>query len=307
MSPSSRTASQSSILLFVLLPLLALAAPPLPAGEAVVIAEVAKLLPSGEDENDWFGRQLSLDGDRLAIGASHDDDQGERSGSAYIFERSIDGNWSQVAKIIPLDGQSFDAFGEAVSLDGDQLAVGAIFADDNETSSGSAYVFERDGDGQWLQAAQIRPSDPDPTIYDRFGMSVALDGDRLVVSAVPYLGLALGSAYVFERDAAGNWSEVSKIVASDAELGDNFGDSISLDGDRLAVGAPLDNDFGQGSGSAYAFERSKDGSWSEVSKILPLEGDLLENFGRSVALDGDHRRSTRGRRIGLRLRTERGR
>jgi len=125
-------------------------------------------------------------------------DNGARPGSAYIFERAPDGNWQQVAKILPLDGAAGDTFGESVSLNGDRLAVGAFRTDDNKPRSGSAYVFDRDAGGNWVQVTKILPLDGDRA--DEFGGSVALDGDRVLVGAERdnANGPDSGSAYIFE-------------------------------------------------------------------------------------------------------------
>ena len=63
-------------------------------------------------------------------------------------------------------------------------------------------------------------------------------------------GIDSGSAYVFERDADGRWNQVSKLLVLDGQEEDRFGYSVSLSGDRLAVGAYRDDDNGIDSGSA---------------------------------------------------------
>jgi hypothetical protein len=102
-----------------------------------------KLLASDGTAGDDFGISLSLSGDTALIGADFDSDNGTKSGSAYIFERDADG-WGQVKKLLPSDGAAEDNFGVSVSLSGDTALVGAYLDDDNGSSSGSVYVFERD-------------------------------------------------------------------------------------------------------------------------------------------------------------------
>jgi len=270
-----------------LLTLLTLTAPPLPAGEVRVIAEIAKVLASDGAADDEFGREVSLDGDRLAIGTWRDNDNGEDAGSAYIFERAANGRWVQVTKILPLDGQPLDQFGTSVSLDGDRLAVGAFGDNDNGALSGSTYIFDRDVNGNWSQVAKLLALDG--AAGDLFGDSVSLDGDRVLVSAPldDDNGDESGSGYIFERDAGGEWAQVTKIRALDGERLDGFGESASLDQGRLAIGATGDDDNGSGSGSAYLFERIADGSWLQVAKLLPLDGAPLDRFGESVSLGAD--------------------
>jgi len=103
--------------------------------------EQDKLLASDEAGDDYFGRSVSIDGDYAIVGARLDDDNGEHSGSAYVFTRSGT-DWTEQAKLLPSDGAYWDDFGYSVSIDGDYAIIGA-YADDNDNgaSSGSAYVI----------------------------------------------------------------------------------------------------------------------------------------------------------------------
>ncbi len=73
--------------------------------------------------------------------------------------------------------------------------------------------------------------------FDRFGISVAVSGDTAVVGAwLADAGVSTaGAAYVFQRDegGAGNWGEVKKLTASDAQGGDNFGGSVAVSDDSV--------------------------------------------------------------------------
>ncbi len=116
-------------------------------------------------------------GDTVVIGALNDDDQGIRSGSAYVFVRS-GGSWSQQAKLLPSDGAANDYFGEVVALDGNTAVIGAT---EYATSSpGSAYVFTRTGD-TWSQ--QVKLTAADGAAFDYFGGSVAVRGGTVVIGA----------------------------------------------------------------------------------------------------------------------------
>ena len=106
--------------------------------------EIQKLLASDNPEYDRFGYSVSLDGDTALIGAPYDDDNGELSGSAYVFTR-IGTTWTQQAKLLSSDNPEYDRFGFSVSLDGDTALIGAPYDVDNGDLSGSAYIFTRDG------------------------------------------------------------------------------------------------------------------------------------------------------------------
>ena len=213
---------------------------------------------------------MSLDGDTVVIGAFMDDDDGTDSGSAYVFTRDTAGDlasgWTQVAKLTAgTDGAEGDEFGRSVSIDGDTVVIGARNDDDDGTDSGSAYVFTRDTAGDlassWTQVAKLTAG-TDGAAGDRFGISVSIDSDTVVIGA--FLddddGTDSGSAYVFTRDTAGDlasgWTQVAKLTAgTDGAAGDNLGWSVSIDGDTIAITAYFDDDKGIDSGSAYVFSK----------------------------------------------------
>jgi len=245
--------------------------------------QAAKLTADDGAYLDEFGRSVSLDGDRALIGVYLDDDNGSLSGSAYLFERT-EGSWTQTAKLLATDGAAGDAFGIAVSLDGDRALIGARLDEGNGFNSGSAYLFEHTG-GSWTQTAKLTPDDG--ATKDWFGRSVSLDGDRALVGALldDDNGSNSGSAYLFAFDGS-NWTQVAKLTADDGASLDRFGYSVSLDGDRALIGARLDDDNGSASGSAYLFEHTG-GSWTQTAKLTPDDGAMDDLFGRSVSLDGD--------------------
>ena len=187
----------------------------------------------------------------------------------------------EVAKLIASDGAGGDRFGHVVAVDGDTALIGAYGDDDNGSSSGSVYVFTRSG-GVWTEQAKLTASDGAPS--DIFGYSLALFGDTALIGAPvdDENGIGSGSAYVFTR-SAGLWTEQAKLTASDGAAQDTFGYSLALDGDTALIGAWGDDQYG---GSAYVFVRSA-GVWTEQVKLTASDGASSDQFGRSVALDGD--------------------
>ena len=228
--------------------------------------QVAKLTADDAAANDNFGG-VSIDGDTVVIGANGDDDKGSNSGSAYVFTRDTAGNlssgWTQVVKLTASDGEAddfFGGFGASVSIDGDTVVIGALGDDDKGSNSGSAYVFTRDTAGVlssgWTQVVKLNASDG--AASDSFGGSVSINGDAIVIGARADPGS--GSAYVFTRDVAGdlasNWTQVAKLTADDESLHDQFGCSVSIDGDTIAIGSRFDENIGAiNSGSAYVFSK----------------------------------------------------
>lgn len=210
----------------------------------------AKLTASdGGDEND-FGQSVSLSpsGDILAIGAPKDDDNGARSGSAYIFTGS-GSSWIQQTKLTAADGATFDEFGYHVSIWGDVLAVGAP----KGAGSGSVYIFTGSG-SSWIEQANLTASDG--ADGDHFGLAVFLSrsddiGDILAIGDPKHNDK--GSVYIFTTSNS-TWTQQAKLTASDGAALDNFGHSVSISGSNITVGAYSDDDNGEESGSAYVFE-----------------------------------------------------
>jgi len=191
---------------------------------ALTLYEVAKLLASDGAAVDQFGVSVSVSGDMAAVGVPFDDDNGGDSGSAYLYVRS-GGVWSEQAKLLPSDGAAFDEFGASVSVNGDTAVVGATRDDDNGNDSGSAYVFDLTGaTGVVNEDAKLLPSDG--AAFDEFGASVSVNGDTVVVGAPNHSdkGLTSGSAYVFDlTGATGVVNEDAKLLPSDvANDGDRF-------------------------------------------------------------------------------------
>ena len=245
-----------------------------------------KLTMSDPDGYDQFGKSVSLaNGQQAIVGAWTHSHGVFESGSAYVFERQADGSWVEAAELRASDGAEEDVFGFSVSMQQDRVLVGARDDDDNGERSGSAYVFERQRDGSWLEVAKLIASDG--AAGDNFGYSASLSVDRALVGAwTDDEPSQSGSAYVFERQRDGSWLEVAKLIASDGAENDLFGESVSLSGEYAIVGAPLDDDDGLSSGSAYMFERQEDGSWLEVAKLTASDGAFGDFFGDAVSLSG---------------------
>jgi hypothetical protein len=143
-----------------------------------------------------------------------------------------------------------------------------------------------EGDG-WIQTQQVTESDPafDP----EFGYAVALHGDTAMIGAQQAKigdNDAQGAVYVYERSGDGTWTRTQKLVASDGQAFDTFGHSIVFDGTTALIGAygeVINDNFSQG--AAYVFTLV-DGSWVESQKLLASDGQMFDNFGYSLGLDG---------------------
>ena len=242
-----------------------------------------KLFAFDGANSDLFGSSVSVDGDTVVVGATGDNDLGVTSGSAYVYSRT-GATWSLDQKLTAFDGATKDYFGESVSVSGDTVVVGAHQDDNNELNSGSAYVYSRTG-ATWSLDQKLTAFDG--AADDYFGKSVSVSGNTVVVGAYQDddNGSNTGSTYVYTR-TENIWSLEQKLSAFDGGSFDLFGESVSVSGDTLVVGAHWDDDKGSKSGSAYAYTRSGT-TWSLEEKLTAFDGAKDDYFGASVSVSGD--------------------
>ncbi len=298
-------------------------------------AQAAYLKASNPDAGDGFGSVVDADSGRVIVGAELEDGGASGvdgdgtsnalggAGAAYLFGRNGAGTWVQQAYLKASDPDAGDRFGAAVAISGDLAAVGAPLedsaatgvdgddGDDSRAAAGAVYLFRRDADGDWSPLAYLKASNTDAG--DRFGAAVAVDGDLVAVgapgedSAATGVGGdqaddsldAPGAVYVFERGASGGWTQIAYLKASNTGSQDNFGSSVALRGNTLAVGAPGENSAATGvdgeqldesalnAGALYVFERAATGGWSQIAYLKASNSDPGDAFGTAVALDGD--------------------
>jgi hypothetical protein len=246
-----------------------------------------KLTAGDAAADDYFGLSVSVSGDVLAVGAYGNDDDGSNSGSAYVY-RYNGSSWLEEQKLIADDAYAYDNFGSSVSVSGGVMVVGAEWDDDAGSGSGSAYVYRYDVDGHsWGQERKLTANDA--AAYDNFGHSVSISGDVTVVGVYgdDDAGSSSGSVYVYRYNGS-SWLEEQKLMAGDAAADDQFGSSVSVNGDVLVVGAHGNDDGGSESGSAYVF-RYNGSSWVEEQKLTAADAAADDQFGLSVSTSGDFR------------------
>ena len=249
-------------------------------------SQQAYIKASNTGATDFFGYygSVALSGDTLAVGAyaeasaaigiNGDEtlNNAGNAGAVYVFTRDAASTWSQQAYIKASNTGAGDAFGQSVALSGDTLAVGAHFEDSNAVSvngddtnnlapsSGAAYVFTRDAAGTWSQDAYVKGSNT--ATSDQFGMRVALSDDVLAVFALGEDGAdtginvtqtnnsasSSGAVYVFLRDGAGTWGQDFYVKASNTDSNDEFGWSLAISADTLAVGSQFEDSVTTGIG-----------------------------------------------------------
>lgn len=294
---------------------------------------------------DTFGKAVAISGDTVAVGAPGEDSSttGVNSaaddvfgyvstGAVYVFVRS-NGVWTQQAYVkASTIGTTHreDYFGSSVGLSGDTLIVGAPFEDSDSLGvnstptdppvpqsrqSGAAYVFTRSGT-TWSQQAYLKPAAVGGTqADDRFGFSVAVDGDVAVVgapqedssstginSAANESASNAGAAYVFSR-SGGVWTQQAYLkpaVVGTTQAGDGFGFSVAASGETVIVGAVGEdssttginssaNESAAEAGATYVFTRSG-GVWSQQAYLKPAAVGTTQagdSFGSAVSMSGN--------------------
>lgn len=259
--------------------------------------QLQKVTSSTAAPGDEFGAHVAISGDFAAVGVPLDENSGaDNSGSVVLFQRQDDDTWVEIQRVtaqhdvagtVQDDFEFGDWFGGSVAIQGNLLVVGAVNADTdiNTRNEGAVYIYERNpAAGEWEFRDKLLQDETDVNIAGFFGSSVAIEGETIVVGALGREvggNVQAGATYVFERTGAFSWTETAKVTASDPGNGFRFGESVSIDGDRVVVGAPQN-----GAGGVYVFEKSG-GVWAETIKLVSSDGNPGDRYGISVDVEGD--------------------
>lgn len=235
----------------------------------------AKLIAGDGNSNDNFGISISLSGNTALIGAS-------RPGVVYVYSRDNNGNWTQQEKLMPNNTQNGEGFGKSISISGDTALIGAYSSSGNQPNSGAAYIFNLDVNGSWKQQAKLIASDG--VSNDGFGYSVSLFGETAIIGASSAQGNRInsGAAYIYTRNTAESWQELSKLYPIDGESYDDFGADVSLFGNLALVSAPQDE-----MGTTYVYSNDVNGNWSLQGKLRAYKNKWKNHFGSSVAISNN--------------------
>jgi FG-GAP repeat protein/glucodextranase-like protein len=226
--------------------------------EGTTWTQQAKLTANDAVAYDYFGHSVSISSDYIIVGAYGNDDGGESSGAAYIFNRD-----GEQTKITAGDAQANDYFGWSVDISGNHAIVGAYGDDDAGVDAGAAYVFSTSS--PWTEKAKLIDSDGGAGAL--FGWSVAVDiiiseqqdaQDRvyIAVGAPGYYTeeSQSGAIYTFSSFDGVIYNLYGKVIISDmVENYEYFGRSVDTSYGTIVVGAPRSDIAGQDSGSASIF------------------------------------------------------
>jgi len=246
------------------------------------VIETQRLISDDIAAEDYFGSAVAVSGDYAIIGACYDDENGENSGSAYIFHNNGE-TWEQYQKITASDGQTNDFFAITVTISGDYAFVNSLWGNNY---AGKVYVFYNDA-GTWTETSILIASDGEAE--DFFGTSMSISGDYAIIGAYGNddSGSESGSAYIFYNDE-GIWTETTKLTAFDGNENDRFGISVGIYDDYAIIGADGSaNNSGTNSGTAYIFYNNL-GNWEQTQQIESLDAVLGDQFGTSVSMSGEY-------------------
>ncbi len=184
----------------------------------------ALLIADDAQANDFFGGSVAVDGDTILVGANGRDDNGSKSGAAYVFVHTGSG-WVQQAKLMASDAKALDNFGYSVDLAGNTALIGASHFSDE--AADAIYLFTRSG-GNWSEQGKI--GDPDGKAGSKFGMSVAIDSSATILLAGAFgadagTGRAekdAGAAYLFELEAPVDLALVKQDDIDPVRVGQTF-------------------------------------------------------------------------------------
>ena len=181
---------------------------------------------------------------------------------AYVYRRRDDpsffGHWFYEATLTAPDVSQQDGFGTAVGISGDTAVIG--------TRSGYAYVYMRSAAGEWMRVKKVSG----PSTAKLQNIAVDISNDRMVVG---FSTSQTGVAVVLTK-SQGSWREWAVLTPDSSDSNDNFGISVAVVGDTIAVG---------GQESVLVFSLNGD-SWQQTAKVISDDGENGDAFGASVAL-----------------------
>lgn len=248
----------------------------------------AELQANDGAAGDEFGYSVSISGDTIIVGSLRGNAPALNSGAAYVFVRSGT-TWTQQQKLTASDGAADDEFGNAVTISGDTIAVGAHSADQPNGGghAGAVYIFNRSGT-VWTQAQKLIPTGT-VLFGDFLGESVAISGDTLVAGASGDDEPAsdAGTVYVYTR-SGGTWTGQQKLTRIDGTTGDALGSSLAIDGNTIVASALGDTPIVSqpNRGSVFVFVNSGAG-WNQQQQLTASDAAASDYFGWSVAVQND--------------------
>lgn len=245
----------------------------------------------------YFGNAVSISNNVAIIGSPGGWDP---CGSAFIYRWHPDTQtWIEEQELVDWDQSIQASFGWSTAMQGNLAAVGAAWGNNNGIASGSVSIYRWNPKSQvWDQEQELFASDG--ATNDLFGGRIAFSTnaenptsvDTVIVGASyvddPKNGENFGAAYIYRWNSKINsWVEEQKLVASDGASWDRFGLSVAISDNVAIVGAALDDDHGESSGSAYVYRWNPgELKWVEEQILHASDASAGSGFG-FVSISGN--------------------
>lgn len=240
-------------------------------------SEVSKIVNSTRGDRDEFGSAVDIVDNYSVVGCWRED---TAAGAAYIYKKDAEGLWEATQSLKAFDSTSMAEFGSAVKISDDYVIIASGRADLGDTiRAGALYVYENEGNNNYDFTTKLTASDFNRDA--KLGMNsscLALQGN-LIVAGAPGDYLWTGGVYIFEK-VDESWTE-KKIVDNTGQPFENFGISVSIFHDYLAVGASgADNH----KGAVHIFKKDNNGDWNFIQELAASDGEANNYFGLSVSM-----------------------
>lgn len=226
-------------------------------------------------------------------------------GKAFVYKRISSNNWQNVSTLTdgtaPVAGKN-QYFGQSVAIHKDYLVVGAIngfVVGASPAYGGLSYVFHYNGT-DWTTTPEFRLVAGDQAEWDRFGSDVDITDDYVIVGAPAEkspnspanVSIGSGAAYIFERTALNDWTQIDKLVTLQRNGSESYGSSVSITSDFALVGAANDRFDYCGTvinqtGTAYLYANDDPFStYRLVEQLRASDAQISDQFGAEVAISG---------------------
>lgn len=241
-------------------------------------AQMTKIVPNNHvGDRPKVGFSCAAHLDWILVGGTDDDAKLDNNGAVWVFKRNPStGAITQEAKLLPDVGNNFFQFGESVATNGTEIAVGCT----NGNDVGQTFIFTRSGN-TWTQTAKVSGD----ARSGFFGTATQISSKYLIIGANrenrDMTVVQTGAVYFYDK--SGNaWNKLTKLTSPNRITNGLFGNSISLEGERVVIGAPGD----KGTGQAYVYLRSGN-AWNLEATLSATDLTAGDFFGGSVSLKGD--------------------
>ncbi len=247
---------------------------------------VVTLNNPGPASNDFFGAPVAISGTRVVVGAHFDDTGASNAGSAYVYDLS---NGIPTVPVVTLNNPgpaADDFFAASVAISGTRVVIGAYQDDTGVTDAGSVYVYDLASGTPTVPVATL--NNPSPVTNDRFSISVAISGTRVVVGAYQddTGGIDVGSSYVYDLSSGTPTVPLATLNNPNPAAFDYFGWSVAISGTRVVVAAYQDDTGATDAGSAYVYDLSSGTPTVPVVTLNNPGPAANDYFGNSVAISG---------------------